>query len=48
MNYILNEWLCGNKNPIKFKSNEGVEVDIPLNTIHDLWKAMETYGTTKE
>lgn len=44
VNYILNEWLCGNKSPIVFTSNEGTTVEIPMNTIRDLWKAMETYG----
>lgn len=42
--YILSEWLCGNKSPIIFTNNEGVVVEIPINTVRDLWKAMETYG----
>ena len=42
--YILNEWLCGNKNPIVFTSNRNVTREIPIATEHDLWKAMETYG----
>lgn len=42
--YILNEWLCGNKTPIIFTNNEGTTVEIPMNTVRELWKAMEAYG----
>ena len=45
--YILNEWLCGNTTPIMLKTNEGVEVEIPVKSLQQLWKAMETYGTNK-
>jgi len=44
VNYILNEWLCGNKSPIIFTNNEGVTIQIPMRTVQELWKAMETYG----
>lgn len=44
VDYILNEWLCGNKSPIIFTDNEGATIQIPMNTINELWKAMETYG----
>ena len=44
VNYILNEWLCGNKSPILFTSNNGVSVEVPINTVKELWQAMETYG----
>ena len=42
--YILNEWLCGNRNPIVFTNNKNVSRDVQITTEHDLWKAMETYG----
>ena len=48
VNYILNEWLCGNKSPIIFTNNEGVTVEVPIVSINELWKAMETYGNLKE
>ena len=44
VDYILNEWLCGNKSPIIFTDNNGNTVQIPMNSVHDLWKAMEAYG----
>ena len=44
VNYILNEWLCGNKSPILFTDNDGNITQIPMKTVNDLWKAMEAYG----
>ena len=44
VDYILNEWLCGNKSPILFTDNSGNTVQIPMKTMNELWKAMETYG----
>ena len=44
VDYILNEWLCGNKSPIIFTDNEGNTMQVPMNSVRDLWKAMETYG----
>lgn len=43
--YVLNEWLCGNKNPIIFTDNEGNTIETPMNTVHELWNAMEVYGS---
>lgn len=45
IDYILNEWLCGNTAPIMLTTNDGVEVEIPVKNLQQLWKAMETYGT---
>lgn len=44
VNYILNEWLCGNKSPILFTDNNGTTVQTPMGTMKELWKAMEAYG----
>lgn len=44
VDYILNEWLCGNKNPILFTDNDGNTTQIPMRTVNELWKAMEVYG----
>ena len=44
VNYILNEWLCGNKSPIIFTDNDGNTTQIPMKTVNELWKAMEAYG----
>lgn len=44
VDYILNEWLCGNKSPILFTDNDGNATQIPMKTVNELWKAMEAYG----
>ena len=44
VDYILNEWLCGNKSPILFTDNDGNTTQIPMNTVNELWKAMEANG----
>ena len=44
VDYILNEWLCGNKSPIIFTDNDGNTTQIPMKTVNELWKAMEAYG----
>lgn len=42
--FILDEWLDGNRSPITYKDREtGAVIEVPLNTLEDLWKAMETY-----
>lgn len=44
VDYILNEWLCGNKSPILFTDNDGNTTQIPMNTVNELWRAMGAYG----
>ena len=44
VDYILNEWLCGNKSPIIFTDNDGNTTQVPMKTVNELWKAMEAYG----
>ena len=44
VDYILNEWLCGNKSPILFTDNDGNTTQIPMKTVNDLWKAREADG----
>ena len=44
VDYILNEWLCGNKSPILFTDNDGNTTQVPMKTVNELWKAMEAYG----
>lgn len=43
--YILDEWLRGNKSSITF-TPEGSQdsVEVPCKTVSDLWKAMEAFG----
>lgn len=45
--YILYEWLIGNRSPLTV-THDGVEVIYPLNTVHDVWVAMEMYPATEE
>lgn len=48
VNYVLNEWLDGNRSPITYKDNEtGNIIEVPLNTLEDLWRAMESYRLDK-
>lgn len=39
--YILYEWLSGNKSPVVYTGNDGVQVTYPVETVYDLWKVME-------
>lgn len=39
--YILYEWLSGNKSPVVYTGNDGVQVTYPVKTVYDLWKVME-------
>lgn len=41
--FILFEWLNGNKSPLTVPIDEQTTVVYPLNTVEDLYKAMEIY-----
>lgn len=41
--YILDEWLRGNKEPIRYKLEDGTELEKPVSTLRQLWSVMETY-----
>ena len=41
--YILYEWLTGNKSELRVKVDEDTTIIYPLNTVEDLYKAMELY-----
>ena len=43
LSYILYEWLLGNTSPLKVKIDENTELIYEVETIEDLWKAMELY-----
>ena len=44
---ILDKWLCGDHSPVVFTDNKGITVETPIESVKELWKAMETYGSHK-
>lgn len=47
VDFILNEWLCGNKSPVILTQDDGTKVSIPVKSLSDLWKAMEQFRKIK-
>lgn len=41
--YILYEWLIGNKNELTVTSKDGTSIVYPMETLEDLYRAMELY-----
>lgn len=41
--YVLFEWMNGNTSPLSMKQEDGSELILPLETLHDVWVAMEKF-----
>ena len=43
VDFVFNQWLCGNRSPVIFTDTDGNTIEQPIDTVRELWRAMECY-----